>query len=151
MVLIIIIALATSALIVLGIVSILHKNVDNEKAILSFPRFILGSLSLQFVLGILANLYQTIPNDKPWLVFHTVGFIIFHTLNAFFLVILSTYLVFYDKKDRKLNQRGFGAIALAFISGIIFVNGGQNDFFSFTMALGFLLAILVFSYKVFHQ
>ncbi len=113
-------------------------------------RIILGSLVLQFVLGMLANLYATIPADKPYEVFHQVGFINLHALNGTLLLVLSTVLTV---KARRLPYfrpaaAGLFHIVLAFTFGELFVFT-QNDIFSLLMALAFMGALIIYARLVF--
>ncbi len=117
-------------------------------------RLILVLLILQFLLGMAANLFQTIPYIKPWLVFHDFGYILFHTINATLLIILSIMYLIQVRKEK--TQRfhgiiGLTGIVIAYIGGVIFVDFGQNNIFSFIMAVGFIVSTFVYSYQSFNN
>lgn len=112
-------------------------------------RWLTGLLVLQFVLGMAANLFQKIPDDKPWMVFHELGPISLHTINALLILTLAVWLrVLAGRKRQFVVPVAVGgtAAAIAFVCGTIFVNLGQNDIFSYVMALGFIVALLEFAY-----
>lgn len=112
-------------------------------------RLIVMLLALQFVLGMLANLFQAIPRTRPWVVFHELGPIAVHAPNALCLLILSAILLRIAVKQRRCVQAAiWGSVGteVAFISGLIFVNFGQGGIFSFAMAVGFIVAMLAYTY-----
>ena len=116
-------------------------------------RLVLILLVVQFILGMTANLWVTIPDSQPWIVFHQVGPILLHTINALLLLdfsIMSLALAVKDGRRVGVAVWGLASVILAFASGLLFVNAGQNDLFSFTMALGFLGAFLSFGYRAFN-
>src|SRR5579872_4637344 len=144
-----------SIIIVIGVLSFL-LNLFVTKALHDniglLARVIVGLLVLQFILGMLANLFAQVPTKEPYLVFHQFGYISAHTTNAAILIILA--VIFRIKAQTEKDSRvasiiGALGIFIAFLSGIIFVNLGQDDIFSFTMALGFITAFLAYTYEAF--
>lgn len=114
---------------------------------LRIARLIVGLLALQFILGMLANLFASIPSYQPWRVFHYVGPIALHTFNGLCLLILACIFLRNALKTYQSIRQAVGGlicIVVAFASGTIFVNAGQNNVFSFIMALGFLGALLAY-------
>ena len=107
---------------------------------------ILGLLVLQFVLGMLANLYATIPQQKPYEVFHQFGYILFHALNGTLLVVLGVVLVSKSRKQASLKPAigGLASLLLAFTFGELFVFT-QQDVFSLLMALAFIGAFMSYA------
>lgn len=117
---------------------------DNPRRL---ARLVLVLLVLQFVLGMTANLWASIPDSQPWIVFHQAGPIFFHTITALLLLnfsVMSLLLAIKARRSVALIAVGLAGVVIAFASGVAFVNAGQDDLFSFTMSLGFLLALLVF-------
>ena len=107
---------------------------------------IFGLLIVQFILGMLANLYATVPTQKPYEVFHQVGYINLHAINGTLLLILSVVLVVKLKHQPAFKQALGGAInvVLAFTFGELFVFL-HNDIFSLLMALAFIGALLSYA------
>lgn len=114
-------------------------------------RGILGLLVLQFVLGMLANLYATIPQDKPYEVFHQFGYILFHALNGTLLLVLGSILVFKSRGQTQTSLIrtivGLVNLVLAFSFGELFVFT-QNDLFSLLMAFAFIGALLSYANRL---
>ena len=113
---------------------------------------IFGLLALQFLLGMLANLFATIPQDKPYEVFHQFGFISLHAINGTALLILSIVLAV---KSRGTNiagtaRAGAAHIVLAFGFGELFVFT-QQDIFSLLIALVFLGALIIYAKLLFSK
>jgi hypothetical protein len=112
-------------------------------------RLLVALLVVQFALGMAANLFQEIPDVEPWRVFHELGPIVWHAFNGLVIVIFAVWLrVLAGRQKRYVVHVAIGgtATAVAFVSGVIFVNLGKNDVFSYLMALGFITALLEFSY-----
>ena len=107
---------------------------------------IVGLLVIQFILGILANLYATIPQQKPYEVFHQFGYILFHALNGTLLVVLG--VVFAAKRHRQNDFRlaisGLVSLLLAFAFGEFFVFT-RNNVFSLLMAVAFIGALMPYA------
>jgi heme A synthase len=109
-------------------------------------------LILQFVLGMMSNLFQTVPKQKSWEVFHEFGPILLHTANATFILIFGFIflsLALHRNKYPVAARLGLASIVLAYASGVTFVNAGQSDIYSFTMALGFISAFTTYTYIAF--
>lgn len=102
-------------------------------------------LVLQFILGMLANLYATIPAQRPYEVFHELGFINLHAINGVLLLVLGSILVVKTRHESVFKRAvgGLGGLVVAFACGEVFVFT-QQDMFSLLMALAFLGAL--FSY-----
>ncbi|HEY2004139.1 MAG TPA: hypothetical protein VGH44_03395 [Candidatus Saccharimonadia bacterium] len=129
-----------------------HRSLHDDMGLVA--RWLVGLLVVQFILGMSANLFQTIPDDMPWRVFHEVGPIILHALNGLVIVVLAVWLrILAGRQDRYVGPVALGgtAVAIAFVCGVIFVNLGQNDIYSFAMALGFIVALLEFAYVGFRS
>lgn len=144
------------ALVILVIVTFLlylfaKKILKNDSHNLSITVLIL--LVVQFILGMINNFWVTIPKVESYVVYHQIGPVLFHTYNAYFILVFSIlYLLSVHKKKESilLPRIGIGSIVVAFIAGVLFVNsGGQNDIYSFIMALGFLCAFIIYSYTSF--
>jgi uncharacterized membrane protein len=137
-----------SALLVLFTAKVLKNRADRVALT------IVILLMVQFILGMLANLFQDIPIVEPWLVFHQFGPILLHTINATFLLIFSVILLVNASKARRyvwMSIIGCASVIVAFASGLMFVNAGQNDILSFTMSLGFLTAFIAYTYIAFRK
>lgn len=102
-------------------------------------------LVLQFALGMLANLYASIPQSKPFEVFHQFGFILFHALNATLLVVLGIILAIKTRGQPEFRRAIAGLIhlVLAYASGELFVFT-RNDIFSLLMALAFIGSFMIY-------
>lgn len=117
-----------------------------------FSRAMVGLLILQFIFGMTANLFATIPKVMPWLVFHELGPILVHAALATFLLILA--IIFRVDAGRagkyeKAAAIGGVSIAVAFVSGVVFVNLGQNNWFSLAMSVAFISAFTAYCSVVF--
>jgi hypothetical protein len=109
-------------------------------------------LILQFILGMMSNLFQSVPSTQPWRVFHDFGPILFHTANATLLLILGFVFLYHALRGHMhpvAARIGLASIILAYICGVMFVNFGQINLYSFGMALGFISAFTVYSYLAF--
>gem|GEM_PF-2964140 len=145
-----------SVVLVLALIATL-LTVLVRKGLHSDPRglalLIVALLVLQFVLGMLSNLFVTIPDVEPWRVFHYFGPVVLHTLNALCLVVFAVnYGVITRRKAKAMRIAGaIGGIGIvvAFLSGVTFVNRGQNDVYSFTMSLGFIVALVSYAFAAF--
>lgn len=103
---------------------------------------IVGLLILQFILGMLSNMYGSVPKDKPYMVFHSLGYIFFHGWNAVLLIVLGVIFLVKSVRHKQYVSEaiiGFAGLAAAYAGGIAFVLT-QRDPFSLVMALGFLAA-----------
>jgi len=115
-------------------------------------RSILSLLVLQFVLGMLANLYATIPQERPYEVFHQFGYILFHALNGALLLVLGTILIVRSRRQTRAVLvpaiTGLVSLVLAFSFGELFVFM-QNDLFSLLMAFAFIGGLLSYAQLAF--
>ena len=124
---------------------IVRKGLHNNN--LRLARVMVGLLVLQFILGMLSNLFVSIPTFEPWRVFHYFGPIMLHTLDATFLLVFAILFMINTRttrRERMIGGIGLLGVIIAFASGVIFVNAGQYDIFSFTMSLGFITALIAF-------
>jgi NADH:ubiquinone oxidoreductase subunit 2 (subunit N) len=125
-------------------------NLGMEDRKLAGPLF--GLLNLQFILGILANLYSAVPKNDPNKVFRTFGFIIFHAINGFILVVLAVVYLIWSIRHNSVYKAqaigGLASIALAAVFGELFVYT-QQDIFSLFMALSFISALLAYARVLF--
>ncbi len=110
-------------------------------------------LPLQFLLGIWVNLFVTVPDPIVGSFFATGGGIVLvvHILNALTIATLSIVAVVLARRLKSLVPFRLSIIATLFVflaiaSGITFVFFGQNDAFSFTMAIGFVFSVVIFSF-----
>jgi heme A synthase len=119
------------------------------------PIFILLLLVIQFLLGMLASFYQEIPKGiEKYQVYYHMGYILFHVIAAFSLVIAGTVIFInivknhYQKKYMILSLIGLLCIIIAFMSGVFFIEK-ENDLYSFIMASGFIGAMIPYAYFAF--
>ncbi len=110
-------------------------------------------LPLQFLLGIWVNLFVKVPNPLVSSFFASGGGIVLvvHILNALTIATLSIVAVVSARRLKSVVPFRLSMLAnlfvfLAIASGIIFVFFGQNDAFSFTMAIGFVFSVVLFSF-----
>lgn len=110
-------------------------------------------LVAQFILGMINNFYVTIPKVKSYEVYHHFGPVSLHTALALFLLIFSLFYTINAYKShvyRGLSIVGVTSIVIATVSGVSFVNSaGENDVYSLIMAIGFIVAFLVYTYAAF--
>ena len=115
-------------------------------------RWLVGLLVVQFILGMASNLFVTIPKVKPYLVFHEFGPIAIHAANGVLIIILAVWLrILAGRQKRYIAPAAIGGVsaAIAFAAGVIFVNFGQNNIYSFIMAVGFITAFTEYAYIAF--
>jgi hypothetical protein len=127
-----------------------RKVLHNNNTVLA--RVMVGLLTLQFILGMLANLYVTIPKVAPYDVWHHLGPVVFHSVNALILIILS--VIFLIRAIKEKNSVIIGSISvicisLATYSGVTFVLTGQMDIYSLIMSMGFIVVLLLYAWKAF--
>ena len=116
---------------------------------------ILGFLVLQFILGMILNLFVSSPNipvgstDRIYLnAIFTTPVLLGHFIVGVGLLLGSIWILVGAIKTKARNISlvavlGFISILTAYISGSEFVlSGFQNDLFSFTMSIGFIVALL---------
>jgi hypothetical protein len=154
----IILIVVVGILIILGIFYMLQsiftsKVLHNNLGYLA--RLVSLLLILQYILGMISNLYQNIPTQQPYNVFHIFGPILLHVINGTFILVFSVIFLRLALKTHESVKTGIiGLIAVwtAYICGEVFVNLGQNNWFSLGMSLAFLLAFIAYgsrSYKEF--
>ena len=116
---------------------------------------ILVFLVLQFILGMTLNLFVTFPNipvnSSDQIYFNaifTTPFLLEHFIVGVGLLLGSAWILISAIKTRLRNISlvavlGFISILTAYISGFEFLlSGFQNNLFSFTMSIGFIVALL---------
>ncbi len=110
-------------------------------------------LPLQFLLGIWVNLFVKVPDPAVRSFFISGGGIVLdiHILNALTIATLSIVAIVLGKRLKSAGPFRLSIIATLFVilaiaSGITFIFFGQNDAFSFTMALGFVFSVVIFSF-----
>ena len=139
------IAATIFSLLWLFVAKVLHYRLD------LLSRVLVGLLVLQFILGMLANLFATIPTQKSYTVYQQFGSIPLHAINGVLVVLLSVIFLIRAIREKKSLVPGIvGVIGtfLAYVSGTLFVIF-QQDILSFTMAIGFISAMLAYTYKAF--
>lgn len=123
---------------------------------------ILSFLVLQFILGMTLNLFVPLPNvplgstDQTYInTIFTIPFLLVHFIVGIGLLLGSIWILIgaIKTKIRKISLfavLGFISILTAYVSGFEFLlSGFQNDLFSFTMSIGFIVALL--SYFMLYQ
>lgn len=104
--------------------------------------WMVGLLSIQYLLGLMAGMFEEIPADNPESVFFHVGYIHVHALTGLLLLILAIIFVMkaYKTKLQLLaGWSGLAAILIAAIAGQAFVHT-QNDLWSIVMGIAWLAA-----------
>ncbi len=109
-------------------------------------------LIVQFLLGMDANLYVNVPTTitPAFWTDPSTWIIRFHMIVGTIILLVGIYLVaksneFKDKIETRAIRFGFFWVIVAYASGLGFLFGGANNIFSFTMAIGFLFAILAYA------
>ena len=151
----IVIVIVLSVLILISLIYYLlnlffKKVLKNDIKILAY--FITALLILQFILGMLSNLFQTIPHYEPWIVFHKFGFISAHTANAIILLLSSILFIVNGRlnlESKLTSIIGLSGIIIAITGGVIYVDAGQINLYSFIMSIGFIIAFVSYSYFAF--
>ncbi len=113
-------------------------------------------LIIQFVIGMAVNLFAVFPStssgnspDQALVegIVQTGPGLVVHVLNGLVILALSGAAIYFSIKTTinkvvTLAVLGFAFVLLALIGGVTFgLSGFQNNFDSFLMALGFILAI----------
>lgn len=113
---------------------------------------IVGLLIIQFVLGMLANLYSTIPTDKPYEVFHQLGYINIHAINGTLLILLGIVFLVKSRKSSSFKPAagGLASMVVAYIFGELFLFT-QIDIFSLLMSIAFIGALFSYMRLVFSK
>ncbi|MDR3642862.1 MAG: hypothetical protein P4L74_04520 [Candidatus Doudnabacteria bacterium] len=143
-------ALASVAIISYLLNLFVRKALKNDNDLLA--RTLVGLLTLQFILGMLANLFVKIPDTQAYDVWHHLGPIEFHSINALVLVILSVIFLVRAVKNSSsviIATISLISILIATYSGIAFVLTGQANAYSFIMSMGFIVAFLLYARKGF--
>ncbi len=116
---------------------------------------ILGFLLLQFILGMTLNLFVSFPNipvgssDQTYFnAIFTTPFLLVHFIVGVGLLLGSIWLLIGAIKTKVgdislVAVLGFISTLASYVSGFEFLlSGFQNNLFSFTMSIGFIVALL---------
>lgn len=101
----------------------------------------LAGLGVQFLLGMYVNLFVPRLNWQPVLIAHMVLGI---GLVCGAAVAAASAIVSRDGRRIAVTGAGLAALVLAATGGIRFVFAGQDNVYSYLMAVGFILAVAVF-------
>ncbi len=110
-------------------------------------------LVVQFLLGMDTNLYVNVPTTltSTFWTDPSTWIIRFHMIVGTLILLIGIYLVV--KMSAVKNRMVVGAtlsglfwVIVAYASGLAFLFGGANNIFSFTMAIGFLFALLSYAF-----
>ena len=104
-------------------------------------RALLAGLGVQFLLGMYVNLFVPRLNWQPVLIAHMVLGI---GLVCGAAVAAASAIVSRDGRRIAVTGAGLAALVLAATGGIRFVFAGQDNVYSYLMAVGFILAVAVF-------
>lgn len=105
-------------------------------------------LGIQFLLGMYINLYVSLPTGTNSFAGYITenGVVAAHIFLAFLIVIMD-FFAFFMAIHARIGDRyilsvllSLISIVIAGVSGMLFMMGGQNNAYSFIMALFFLLA-----------
>lgn len=106
-------------------------------------------LIVTFALGMAMNLFVPLPGDVGVAPFWTSwGAWILRLHMALGLAILILAIILFIKSRpfgdavRKSSLLGLISVSIAFVAGVIFFFFGENDIFSYIMAIGFLGALI---------
>lgn len=114
-------------------------------------------LAIQFILGMSTNLFVKFPNGgseaSNWEFAKTQPVFWAHLLLGWVLfvnatVLLVRALIKKDKVWKTPGGVGFASITIALIAGTLFT-GNQNDSLSMLMAVGFIIALLSYSWGIY--
>ncbi len=110
-------------------------------------------LPFQLLLGMWINLFVNIPDPVVSNFFTSGGGIVLvvHMLNGLAIIVLSIVTIVLATRFNKVAPLRLSIAAVVFVvlaiaSGIKFDFFGQNDAFSYTMAIGFVLSVLSLSF-----
>lgn len=111
-------------------------------------RSMVGMLTSMFILGMLENLIGAPESDMSQ--FHNIvaGIILLlHVVLGIGLLVTATQIIRRPETAqsevlKKSAGRGFGALVVAFLAGVVTMSGFWPEFFSFLMAVGFIAALL---------
>ncbi|PWI57480.1 hypothetical protein [Sulfoacidibacillus thermotolerans] len=120
--------------------------------------FVLYVLAAQFIFGMIVNLYVQFPGSTPggnamtWVMQHspvTMAHIFIGTLIVFLsMIVMFLTISSQGKSAILLSVLGFFFILFSWGSGMAFLTNGQQNITSFLMALGFILAIVVYGMQL---
>jgi hypothetical protein len=106
-------------------------------------------LGLEFVLGMVLNLFVPFPSDGSLsgVAVISIAILVFHIVVAFVLLGLGFVLVALSAKS---NNRSailgsvvvMAGVIISFLGGVTFSFGGEDNLYSFVMAIGFLIAVV---------
>ena len=110
-------------------------------------------LPIQFLMGMWINLFINIP-DPIVRAFFASGksvIIILHIINGLAIISLAVVIIVFSVKMKATAVLQFASVAagfalLAIASGVTFLFFGQIDAFSYTMAVGFVTAAVLYSF-----
>jgi hypothetical protein len=107
----------------------------------------IGLLGLQFILGMILNLFVGLPSNGSLTGIPPVyaAVLLGHIIVAFALIAIGALLIVLGFQSKsKVAIVGslivLTGVAVAFAAGVIFLYDGQNNVYSFIMALGFLVS-----------
>jgi uncharacterized membrane protein HdeD (DUF308 family) len=119
--------------------------------------FLLGFLGLQYLLGMAANLFVKFPdtnNEKTlWEFAKTQSLLVTHIVLAFLLLIGG--IVFLVRAMRRKEKNWIIAASVGLVSILVAIIGGaqfvptQQDGYSYTMAIAFMVALLSYGWGLY--
>ena len=121
-----------------------------------FATAILAFLIIQFILGMTLNLFTTFPNipggtlqpSQYIPIFTQYPVLLVHYLLGIALFFMSMAMLVLSRVQKRIfliALLGFLAVFGALISGLEFMfNAFQNNTFSFTMSIGFIVALIAY-------
>lgn len=128
-------------------------SIDYLVSLKKSVRWMLLSLTAEFVLGMLVNLFAVPPDDPGYITEPIFVKILFplHGINGIILVILAIFILFLVIKLGRKNLKKFAiygliSILIAALGGIATITLKENasEIASFIMSLGFIAALLSF-------
>jgi len=121
--------------------------------------FLLGFLSLQYLLGMLTNLFVAFPENntdlQQWEFAKTQFMLMAHIILGILLLVgaIMLYIRAFQAKDRHwkiASGIGLGSILLAILSGSEFIST-QSEYYSLVMSLLFILAVGAFGWGIYQS
>ncbi len=113
---------------------------------------VLSLLLLQLVLGLAAMKILTISVSNPWFGSHPAGLLDVHAILGLLIFALAFHMFALSRRAASSKRQadiGLGGIALATITGALFVQtGGTSNIFSDLMALGIFVAIVGYGWMM---
>ncbi len=114
---------------------------------------VLRMLATEFLLGMILNLYVALPFPSPLDLVAVAGVavLVLHIFLAFALLVASVRMVTIALRASGRFAVGASAVTaigvvLAFVAGVDFTGGGQNNGASFLMTVGFFVAMMATSW-----